>query len=89
MCPGSNQVVNSIRFCFLWKTLEGKDEKEGGSKTLVTSVSSPSINRGTEQSQGNEEDIKHAGRKRRGGVKQVGRERESSRTKKIYGFFGV
>ncbi|CAB1445205.1 unnamed protein product [Pleuronectes platessa] len=50
-CPGSNRVVNSIRFCFLWTTLDGwrgrrsVGDKEGGSKTLVSPVSSPSITR--------------------------------------------
>lgn len=31
MCPGSNRVVNSIRFCLLWMTLdEGGTEGGGG-----------------------------------------------------------
>lgn len=73
-CPGSNQVVNSIKFCFLWKTLEGRrglrkvGKEEESSKTLVSPVSSLSIKRetkgGAEQSQTKEENIKHSGKRR-------------------------
>lgn len=66
-------------------------EKEGGSKTLVSSVSSPSINRRTKaeeawQSLRNEENIKHAAgekkKKEEGG--QTGWQRVREQQDKIY-----
>lgn len=67
-------------------------EKEEGSKTLVSSVSSPSINSetegGTEQSQRNKENIKHGGKKRGGSQTGWQRAREQQ-DKKVYGFFGI
>lgn len=69
MCQGSNRVVNSIRLCFLWKMKGekgGQQVKEAVKLWLALSalLQSKAGWRGTEQSQRNEENIKHAVKRR-------------------------